>query len=103
VAGRRQRLDSIDGRLSPAGAAQSERARGPERRLAFLRPTLGGVAHRRDARGAPLPDADVLQVFYQGADHALWTLSRNPDGFWSDIVRLGGNLAGDPYTAVVPA
>jgi hypothetical protein len=49
-----------------------------------------------------LPGTNILQIFYRGADSALWSLWRNPDGSWSDLHNLGGFLAGDPAVAQIP-
>jgi hypothetical protein len=49
-----------------------------------------------------IPGTNILQVFYRGADQALWSLWRNPDGSWSNLQRLGGQLNGDPAVVQVP-
>ena len=49
-----------------------------------------------------LPDGEVLQLFYRGADSAIWTRWRNPDGTWSAEERLGGTAVGDPTAVAVP-
>jgi len=41
---------------------------------------------------AQVPGTNVLQVFYEGGDNALWTRWRNTDGTWSQEERLGGQL-----------
>jgi hypothetical protein len=41
---------------------------------------------------AQLPGLNVLQVFYEGGDNALWTRWRNSDGSWSAEQSLGGQL-----------
>jgi hypothetical protein len=40
-----------------------------------------------------VPGTNILQIFYQGTDNAIWTQWRNnPDGWTSGEVRLGGQL-----------
>jgi hypothetical protein len=39
---------------------------------------------------AQIPGQNVLQVFYEGGDNALWTRWRNSDGSWSGEQSLGG-------------
>src|SRR4051812_795169 len=46
--------------------------------------------------------AEVVQLFYSGANNALFSRWRNPDGSWSGEQGLGGVLAGKPVAAVVP-
>jgi 1-phosphatidylinositol phosphodiesterase len=43
-----------------------------------------------------------IQVFYRGADDALWTRWRNGDGSWADEVSMGGTLTNDPFAVPVP-
>src|SRR5262249_1992903 len=48
---------------------------------------------------------DILHVFYQGPDGAVWTLWRTPDGTWSNHVSLGGflyNTVAKPIAMQVP-
>ena len=54
-----------------------------------------------------LPGTNIIQVFYRGANNALWSVWRNPaDGntppSWSPPQNLGGILAGDPAVAQIP-
>jgi hypothetical protein len=45
-----------------------------------------------------VPGTNVLQIFYQGTDNALWTRWRNTDGTWSSEQSLGGQLYSGSYS-----
>ena len=66
--------------LTPLSQAQS----GPQ--------SLGGNHLNGPPFAAQIPGTNVLQVFYAGADNALWTRWRNQYGVWSNETSLGGHL-----------
>jgi hypothetical protein len=45
---------------------------------------------------AQIPSTNILQVFYQGGDNAMWTQWRNTDGTWSSEQSLGGQMWSPP-------
>jgi hypothetical protein len=51
-----------------------------------------------------IPGEDVLQLFYEGQDGALWTLWRNQYGSWNDKnqVSMGGQPDGTPVAIQIP-
>jgi hypothetical protein len=53
---------------------------------------------------AQVPGTNVLQVFYAGTDHYLYTLWRDPIAGWNQPVPMSGpnNVGGDPIAAQVP-
>lgn len=66
---------------------------------------MGGyLALNTTVAAAQIPGSDVLELFYEGQDGALWTLWRNPDGSWNDKnqVRLGGQPNGNPVAIQIP-
>ena len=43
----------------------------------------------------------TLQLFFHGADHALWTIAQAaPNGGWSSARSLGGRINGDPAVGI---
>ncbi len=48
---------------------------------------------------AQVPGSNILQVFYQGGDNALWTRWGSTNGSWSNEASLGGQLYFDAANA----